>query len=82
MRSGCALVLLVLFSCIVAAALDARAGVTIDLVLQTGHALSLSPGSLGPGCTFTGNYGNTVPTGRCMDVVLRAAKHPRPFPWF
>jgi hypothetical protein len=47
----------------------ARARVTIDLVFQD----PWTPGNPeGPGCVFTGYYGNSVSTGYCMDVVMRS----------
>jgi len=81
MRKWLALVLLLGFSWIGGLAQDARAGVTVDVLFEdgTGHVLPIwsadwvSPGHLGgPGCTFSGYYGRTVSSGRCMDVILRS----------
>lgn len=73
MRKCLALVLLVTFSWIGGLGQDARAGVTFDVVFQdgTGGTLTIAEGDPGPGCTFTGYYGLSVSTGRCMDVVVR-----------
>jgi len=56
---------------------SANAGVTIDVVFQDAtvpSGITLDPADsadmLGPGCVFTGYYGNSVATGRCMDVIL------------
>jgi hypothetical protein len=51
----------------------AGAGVTIDVhfvdyTVESG--ITIVEGDPGPGCTFTGYYGQTVSTGRCMDVNL------------
>jgi hypothetical protein len=51
---------------------SAMAGVTIDIEFQDSLAptLTMSPGDAGPGCVFTGFYGRSAATGRCMDVIL------------
>ena len=56
---------------------SANAGVTIDVVFQDAtvpSGITIDPANpadmLGPGCVFTGYYGNSVATGRCMDVIL------------
>jgi hypothetical protein len=55
--------------------LSANAGVTVDVHFadQTSPTgLTVLPGdTAAPGCTFTGYYGRTVATGRCMDVLLK-----------
>jgi hypothetical protein len=53
----------------------AGAGVTIDVVFQDATSpsgITIDAGDAGPGCTFSGYYGNTVSTGYCMDVILTA----------
>ena len=75
MRKCLALGLLLTFSWIGGLGQDARAGVTIDVVFQDAtvpSGITLSPGDPGPGCTFSGYNGNSVSTGRCMDVVLKS----------
>ncbi|MBW1688597.1 MAG: PEP-CTERM sorting domain-containing protein [Deltaproteobacteria bacterium] len=52
----------------------ARAGVTIDVLFHDASVpsgITFSPGDpAAPGCVFSGYYGNSVTTGRCMDVML------------
>jgi len=59
--------LLVCLACLLVFTIGARAGVTIDVVFQDPY----SP-DWGPGCVFTGYYGNSVSTGYCMDVIMRS----------
>jgi len=62
--------LLVCLACLLVFAIGARAGVTIDVVLQDPY----SPDDpVGPGCVFAGYYGNGVSSGYCMDVILRSS---------
>ena len=72
MRKCFALAFLITFSWLGGLGQDARAGVTIDVVLHdgTGHALTFIEGDPGPGCSFGGYYGGSVTIGRCMDVIL------------
>jgi hypothetical protein len=66
MRKCCAIVLLVLFSWIGGLGQDARAGVTLDVLLfqdaTVPSGLTIVPGDPGPGFTFTGYYGGSVST--------------------
>jgi hypothetical protein len=53
---------------------SANAGVTIDVVFVDAtvpSGITVLPGDPdAPGCTFSGFYGRTVSTGRCMDVIM------------
>jgi hypothetical protein len=54
---------------------SANAGTTIDVIFNDAISptgITILPGdAAAPGCTFTGYYGRTVSTGRCMDVILK-----------
>jgi hypothetical protein len=61
-------------ACVFGLAQNARAGVTVDVHFQDWtltSGLSVLPNdTAAPGCVFTGFYGRSVTTGRCMDVIL------------
>ena len=65
MRKCSAIVLLVAFSWIGGLAQDARAGITLDVLLfknGTGRVLTIPHSDPEPGYIFTGYYGGSVPT--------------------
>jgi len=61
--------LLACLACLLVFVNGAQAGVTIDVVLQDPYS---ADDPVGPGCVFTGYYGNSVSTGYCMDVIMRS----------
>jgi hypothetical protein len=67
-----------LLACVFGLAQSAQAGVTIDVhfwdsSIPSGLTIDtrVAGDQVGPGCTFTGFYGATVPTGRCMSVLMK-----------
>ena len=78
MRRAFSVALMATLACAFGLAQSAKAWVTIDVVFQDAtvpSGLTISPGDLGPGCTFTGNYAASVSTGYCMDVILTSTDY-------
>jgi hypothetical protein len=66
--------LMATLACAFGLAQSANAGVTIDVVFQDAtvpSGITIDPGDVGPGCTFSGFYATVITQGRCMDVILR-----------
>ena len=74
MRKVFSVALMATLACAFGLALNANAGVTIDVVFQDGTlptGITVDPGDpLAPGCEFGGYASGSVATGRCMDVIL------------
>jgi hypothetical protein len=74
MRREFSVALMATLACAFGLAQNANAGVTIDVVFRDAtvpSGITIAPGDMGPGCTFSGFYGTVITEGRCMDVILR-----------
>ena len=74
MRKVFSVALMASLACAFGLVQNANAGITVDVLFQDAGApsgITISPGDAGPGCTFTGYYGNTVASGYCMDVLIK-----------
>jgi hypothetical protein len=78
MRKVFSVALMATLACAFGLVQNANAGVTIDVLFQDAtvpSGITIDPldtaDHVGPGCVFTGYYGASVATGRCMDVILK-----------